>query len=114
MSAEPSPIPTRPTDIKVAVGGVVDRVNKRVSGKSWKLAKAPTRRAQMPKALRRSWDQRLEERKNTEIVKTLQKEMKDEKKAEKDRKRQITIERQKIKAEKERLEQLAAKTTMNL
>ncbi|RUS24753.1 Cgr1 family-domain-containing protein [Jimgerdemannia flammicorona] len=119
MSAETAPAAIA-YDIKTAIGGVVDRINNRVSalipGKSWKLAKAPTKRAQMPRTLRKSWDQRLDERKKLEMVKTLQKEMKDEKKADKDvrfRKRQITLERQKIKEEKERLEQLAAKMSAN-
>ncbi|RUP46655.1 hypothetical protein BC936DRAFT_146675 [Jimgerdemannia flammicorona] len=83
MSAETAPAAIA-YDIKTAIGGVVDRINNRVSGKSWKLAKAPTKRAQMPRTLRKSWDQRLDERKKLEMVKTLQKEMKDEKKADKD------------------------------
>jgi len=44
-----------------------------------------------------------------EATKKLAKELKDEKQADIDRKKQITLERKKIKEEKERLEGLAAK-----
>ncbi|KAG0168245.1 hypothetical protein DFQ28_005213 [Apophysomyces sp. BC1034] len=100
---------TASLDVKVAIGGLVDTQNKRVSGKSWKIQKTPTVRAQKAKSLRRTWEKREEERTRLKAVKTLEKQMKDEKQAEKDRKRQITLERKKIKEEKERIEQLAAK-----
>ncbi|KAL1932474.1 hypothetical protein VTP01DRAFT_8152 [Rhizomucor pusillus] len=71
-------------DPKVAEGGVVDTQNRRVSGKNWKLRKTATGRAQKAKYLRRSWEQRTEERKKKEAVKALEKQMKDEIQAEKD------------------------------
>ncbi|KAL0074224.1 Cgr1 family-domain-containing protein [Phycomyces blakesleeanus] len=96
-------------DIKTAVGGVVDTVNKRVSGKAWKIQKTPTIRAQKAKTLRRTWEQRSAERTRDQTVKALERQLKDEKKAEKDRKREITQERRKIQEEKERMELLATK-----
>ncbi|KAI9319632.1 hypothetical protein BX666DRAFT_1852810 [Dichotomocladium elegans] len=71
-------------DLKVAVGGVVDTINKRVSGKAWKLKKTPTSRAQKAKSLRMTWEQRSEERAKLNAVKSLEKQLKDERKAEKD------------------------------
>ncbi|KAL0073305.1 hypothetical protein F4703DRAFT_1898355 [Phycomyces blakesleeanus] len=71
-------------DIKTAVGGVVDTVNKRVSGKAWKIQKTPTIRAQKAKTLRRTWEQRSAERTRDQTVKALERQLKDEKKAEKD------------------------------
>jgi rRNA-processing protein CGR1 len=53
-------------------------------GKNWKVQKTPTHRAQMSKKLRKTWDQRTEERKKKDAVKALEKQMKDEKQAEKD------------------------------
>lgn len=54
------------------------------AGKNWKLRKTATGRAQKAKYLRRSWEQRTEERKKKEAVKALEKQMKDEIQAEKD------------------------------
>ncbi|KAI9020658.1 hypothetical protein CLU79DRAFT_703693 [Phycomyces nitens] len=71
-------------DIKTAVGGVVETINKRVSGKNWKIQKTPTIRAQKAKTLRRTWTQRSAERTRDLTVKALERQMKDEKKAEKD------------------------------
>ncbi|KAI8583137.1 hypothetical protein K450DRAFT_224384 [Umbelopsis ramanniana AG] len=71
-------------DLKEAVGGKVETITKRVSGKNWKLQKTPTHRAQMSKKLRKSWEQRSQERTKQETVKALEKQMKDEKQAEKD------------------------------
>ncbi|ORY92104.1 hypothetical protein BCR43DRAFT_445534 [Syncephalastrum racemosum] len=73
-----------PLDLKEAVAGVVDLQHKRVSGKSWKLQKTPTVRAQKTKHLRRTWAQRSEERAKQEAVKAREREMKDEIQAEKD------------------------------
>ncbi|KAI8376235.1 uncharacterized protein BYT42DRAFT_497885 [Radiomyces spectabilis] len=74
----------KPKDVKEAIGGVVDTVNKRVSGKAWKIQKTPTVRAQKAKTLRRSWEQRTAERTRIQAVKALEKQLKDERQAEKD------------------------------
>ncbi|KAI8329045.1 hypothetical protein BC941DRAFT_363186 [Chlamydoabsidia padenii] len=71
-------------DIKVPVGGTIDKITKRVSGKVWKLQKTPTVRTQQPKSLRKSWEKRTQERQRLETVRALEKQMKDEKQAEKD------------------------------
>ncbi|KAI8372504.1 hypothetical protein EDC96DRAFT_50895 [Choanephora cucurbitarum] len=69
---------------KANVGGVVDTVNKRVSGKNWKVQKSATVRNQQPKQLRRSWDQRSKERARNDAVKTLERQLKADKQAAKD------------------------------
>ncbi|CAO3647767.1 unnamed protein product [Cunninghamella blakesleeana] len=97
------------SDSKIPVAGTINKVTKRVSGKNWKLQKTATVRTQQPKSLRRSWEKRSEERKRIQTVKALEKQLKDEKQAEKDRKRNINLERKRIEEEKARQEALAAK-----
>ncbi|KAF1807414.1 hypothetical protein FB192DRAFT_1355632 [Mucor lusitanicus] len=69
---------------KADVGGVVDTINKRVSGKNWKIQKTATARNQQPKQLRKNWDQRSKERARNDATKSLEKQLKAEKQAEKD------------------------------
>ncbi|KAF9915418.1 hypothetical protein BX616_006198 [Lobosporangium transversale] len=85
----------------------------RVSGKEWKLAKAPTRRSQMPKALKQAYTERMAKTKQHDIVRNLAKSLTQEKIDEKRRKREITEERKKIQEEKERVANLAAKMSAN-
>ncbi|KAI8066443.1 hypothetical protein BC940DRAFT_302864 [Gongronella butleri] len=94
---------------KIPVGGTVEKITSRVSGKAWKVQKTATVRTQQPKALRRSWEKRTQERQKLETVKALQKQLKDERQAEKDRKKEINNERRRIEEEKARQEALAAK-----
>ncbi|KAI9252369.1 hypothetical protein BDA99DRAFT_444041 [Phascolomyces articulosus] len=75
---------TAKVDPKIAVAGEVDKINKRVSGKSWKLQKTATSRTQKAKTLRNSWAKRTAERTRINQVKALEKQMKDDKQAEKD------------------------------
>ncbi|KAI8986481.1 hypothetical protein BDB01DRAFT_785794 [Pilobolus umbonatus] len=91
------------------IGGNIDTINKRVSGKNWKVQKNATVRNQQSKKLRKNWEQRTLERNRLDSAKKLERELKASKQAEKDRKREITLERKKIKEEKERMEALAAK-----
>lgn len=53
-------------------------------GKNWKIQKSATGRTQQPKQLRKTWDQRSKERARNDAVKTLERELKAEKQAEKD------------------------------
>ncbi|KAI9361316.1 hypothetical protein BD770DRAFT_317679 [Pilaira anomala] len=69
---------------KADVAGVVDTINKRVSGKNWKIQKSATVRTQMPKSLRKNWEQRTKERSRDASAKTLEKSLKAEKQAVKD------------------------------
>ncbi|ORX58752.1 hypothetical protein DM01DRAFT_1333372 [Hesseltinella vesiculosa] len=94
---------------KIPLAGAVEKITKRVSGKAWKIQKTATVRTQQPKSLRRSWEKRSEERQKLNVVKALQKQLQDDKQAEKDRKREITQERRRIEEEKARQEALAAK-----
>ncbi|KAI8885036.1 hypothetical protein K501DRAFT_180816 [Backusella circina FSU 941] len=72
-------------DTKTAdVGGVVDTINKRVSGKNWKVQKTATGRNQQSKKLRKTWEQRTTERNRLNAAKQLEKNLKAEKQAEKD------------------------------
>ncbi|CAG8566721.1 3552_t:CDS:2 [Ambispora gerdemannii] len=83
-------------------------IARRVSGKVWKHPKSATRRSQLPRGLSKTWEQRLEERRAQQAVKTLQKELKEEKEAKKQRAREALLKRRKAAEEKERLEKLAA------
>ncbi|KAG1472865.1 hypothetical protein G6F56_001289 [Rhizopus delemar] len=91
------------------IGGVVDTVNKRVSGKLWKVTKNAAVRNQQPKQLRKNWSQRTKERERDTTVKALEKALKQDKQDERDRKKQANLERKRILEEKERHEALAAK-----
>jgi len=51
----------------------------RVSGKDWKLAKTPTRRSQMPTALKQSFADRMSKTKKLNITRDLAKSMTQEK-----------------------------------
>ncbi|KAG1053747.1 hypothetical protein G6F46_007649 [Rhizopus delemar] len=95
--------------IQADKAGVVDTINKRVSGKIWKIQKKAAVRTQQPKQLRRTWDERTKERERNNAMKALEKQLKQEKQDEIDRKKQANLERKRIKEEKERQEALAAK-----
>ncbi|KAI8641699.1 hypothetical protein BD408DRAFT_203829 [Parasitella parasitica] len=94
---------------KADVGGVIDTINKRVSGKNWKIQKTATGRNQQPKQLRKSWDQRSKERARNDTTKNLERQLKADKQAVKDAKRAVSLERKKLREEQERIEALAAK-----
>jgi len=82
----------------------------RVSGKNWKGTKTATVRSHLPTGVKsKSWEER--KRKDTKIVaiKALEKELKDEKLAEIQRKREITKQRKERLEEKQRLEEMKAK-----
>ncbi|KAF8968672.1 hypothetical protein BGZ46_010819, partial [Entomortierella lignicola] len=51
----------------------------RVSGKDWKLAKNPTRRSQMPRALKQTYAERMAKTKQNNIARDLAKTMTQEK-----------------------------------
>ncbi|KAF9200669.1 hypothetical protein BGZ49_009091 [Haplosporangium sp. Z 27] len=85
----------------------------RVSGKDWKLAKNPTRRSQMPRALKQTYAERMAKTKQNNIARDLAKTMTQEKIDDKRRKREITEERRKIQEEKDRIASLAAKMSAN-
>ncbi|KAI7879791.1 hypothetical protein K492DRAFT_130919 [Lichtheimia hyalospora FSU 10163] len=71
-------------DIKLAEGGIVETITNRVSGKNWKLKKTATVRAQKSKSLRNSWAKRTAERQKLDAVKSLERQLKADKQAEKD------------------------------
>ncbi|RIA92014.1 Cgr1 family-domain-containing protein [Glomus cerebriforme] len=86
----------------------VSTIARRVSGKTWKQPKTATRRSQLPRSLRKNWNERLKERNEKEALKMLEKELKEEKEAEKKRKIEVALKRKQILEEKERQEKLAA------
>lgn len=51
----------------------------RVSGKDWKMAKTPTRRSQMPNALKQTYSERMAKTKQLNIARDMAKSMKQEK-----------------------------------
>ncbi|EIE80832.1 hypothetical protein RO3G_05537 [Rhizopus delemar RA 99-880] len=65
--------------IQADKAGVVDTINKRVSGKIWKIQKKAAVRTQQPKQLRRTWDERTKERERNNAMKALEKQLKQEK-----------------------------------
>ncbi|KAF8349769.1 hypothetical protein F5887DRAFT_399532 [Amanita rubescens] len=82
----------------------------RTSGKSWKTRKLATVRSQMSDGLKsKSWEKRMEQTKKASAVKKLQTELKEEKDAEKRRRREITLERKQAAEEKRRIEEEKAK-----
>ncbi|CAG8490973.1 6151_t:CDS:2 [Acaulospora morrowiae] len=83
-------------------------IGRRVSGKPWKYQKTATRRSQLQPSLRKGWDERLAERKEKEITKLLEQELKNEVTLEKERKREAALKRKQALEEKEKQEKLAA------
>ncbi|KAJ2659067.1 hypothetical protein IWW48_003696 [Coemansia sp. RSA 1200] len=76
---------------------------RRVSGKVWKATKKPTNRTMMPKALKRSFEQRIREARDRKALKQTEKEMKDEKEAARKAHVARIVERRKKREEAERL-----------
>ncbi|KDQ07695.1 hypothetical protein BOTBODRAFT_38594 [Botryobasidium botryosum FD-172 SS1] len=96
------PAPT-PVDLRATSAG-------RTSGKNWKLQKSATKRSHLPEGVRtKSWEERMAKTTREAAIKKLEKEMKEEKQAEADRKRQAILDRRKAKEERERLELMKAK-----
>ncbi|EJU01936.1 hypothetical protein DACRYDRAFT_116350 [Dacryopinax primogenitus] len=109
MEAEASTSAIVPQDTDTAIP-LRASAGGRESGKLWKSTRAATRRTQMPKSLKsKSWEARVAERTQEEATRKIAKEMRDEKQAEADRKREVLRERRKVKEEKARLEAMAAK-----
>ncbi|KAJ2509597.1 hypothetical protein H4217_008267 [Coemansia sp. RSA 1939] len=84
-------------------GGSSSEPLRRVSGKVWKATKKPTNRTMMPKALKRSFEQRIREARDRKALKQTEKEMKDEKEAVRKAHVAKIVERRKKREEAERL-----------
>ncbi|KAJ2712877.1 hypothetical protein H4R19_002534 [Coemansia spiralis] len=72
----------------------------RVSGRPWKEPKRPAHRSMMPKALRRSYEQRIQQAREHKALKLAEQELRDEKAAEKTAHREKLAERRKKREEK--------------
>ncbi|KAH7928482.1 hypothetical protein BV22DRAFT_1126459 [Leucogyrophana mollusca] len=83
--------------------------NGRVSGKPWKATKTATVRSQSSVGHKTKWDERMEKTKKDQAIKKLETELKEEKVAEKQRRREVTLERKKAAEERRRLEEDKAK-----
>ncbi|GJE85751.1 similar to rRNA-processing protein cgrA [Phanerochaete sordida] len=81
----------------------------RVSGKPWKLQKAATVLSHLPEGVKTKWEERMQKTQKEKAIKKLQTELKEEKEAEKQRRREITLERKKAAEERRRLEEEKAK-----
>ncbi|KAJ2122548.1 hypothetical protein GGH12_001849 [Coemansia sp. RSA 1822] len=81
----------------------------RVSGRPWKNVKKPTNRTMMAKSLRRSHEQRMQQDRDQKSLKLMEKEMRDEKEAEKTALRNRIVERRKKFQEKVQREAFEAK-----
>ncbi|KAJ3192395.1 hypothetical protein HK101_006632 [Irineochytrium annulatum] len=73
-----------------------------VSGRKWKTLQTAKSATMKPKSLRQGWEKHQAERKQKEIVKLMQNEMKEEIKAAKEEKKRHLEERRKRKEENER------------
>ncbi|KAI9454018.1 hypothetical protein F5148DRAFT_340372 [Russula earlei] len=83
--------------------------NGRVSRKPWKLQKTATTRSHLQPALKsRSFDDRMEKASKAQAIKRLQAELKEEKEAETQRRREVTMQRRKAAEERKRAEELKA------
>ncbi|KAH6916856.1 hypothetical protein BKA70DRAFT_1555461 [Coprinopsis sp. MPI-PUGE-AT-0042] len=82
----------------------------RASGKPWKLQKKATVRTFLPENVKtKRWADRMEKETKAKAVKKLQEELKAEKQADFERRRQITLERKKAAEERVRIEEAKAK-----
>jgi len=79
--------------------------NGRASGKPWKLTKSAAVRTQSSVGHKTKWHVRMEKTKAERAIKKLESELKQEKQTEKQRKREITLQRQRAAEERRRLEQ---------
>ncbi|KAG9103219.1 rRNA-processing protein cgr1 [Ceratobasidium sp. 370] len=101
--------PAEPNETQPAVQ-LAPSGNGRVSGKGWKAQKAATRRSHLqPGVKAKSWEDRMRKTATENAVKKLHRELVEEKAAEAARRRAVSRERKKARAEKARLEELAAK-----
>ncbi|KIM47881.1 hypothetical protein M413DRAFT_212412 [Hebeloma cylindrosporum] len=83
--------------------------NGRVSGKPWKAQKSPTVRSHLPEGVRtKSWEDRMQKTQKALAIKKLETELKEEKQAELQRRREVTKERKQAAEEKRRLEEAKA------
>uniref|UniRef100_A0A8H7Y7A4 rRNA-processing protein n=1 Tax=Psilocybe cubensis TaxID=181762 RepID=A0A8H7Y7A4_PSICU len=87
--------------------------NGRVSGKPWKERKTATvsmsSRSHLPLGVKtKSWEARMQKTQKSLAIKKLENELKDDRKAELERRREVTAERKRIQEEKLRLEEAKA------
>ncbi|KAF5311854.1 hypothetical protein D9619_003137 [Psilocybe cf. subviscida] len=83
--------------------------NGRASGKPWKAQKSATVRSHLPEGVKtKKWEDRMAQTQKKLAIKKLQDELKEEKQAELQRRREITKERKQMAEEKRRLEEAKA------
>ncbi|KAH7345285.1 Cgr1 family-domain-containing protein [Rhizoctonia solani] len=84
--------------------------NGRVNGKGWKSQKTATKRSHIQAGVKaKSWEDRMRKTATEAAVKKLHREMVEEKAVDAQKRRDVSQERKKARAEKARLEELAAK-----
>ncbi|KAI0800955.1 Cgr1 family-domain-containing protein [Fomes fomentarius] len=82
----------------------------RLSGKAWKAQKSATVRSLLPDGLKtKKWEDRMEKTKKEQAIKKLQAELKEDKRADIQRRKEVTLERKKAAEERRRLEEEKAK-----
>lgn len=83
--------------------------NGRLSGKGWKVQKMAALQSQHAQIYQsKKWRERMRMTQKTLAIKLLQNELKDEKQAEKDRRKAITLQRKRATQDREREERLKA------
>ncbi|KAI0715293.1 hypothetical protein C8Q76DRAFT_730197 [Earliella scabrosa] len=108
--ASPSLTPAASSSELAAARPLAQSSSGRLSGKAWKTQKSATVRTHLPEGLKtKKWEDRMEKTKKEQAIKKLQVELKDEKRAEIQRRKEITTERKKAAEERRRLEEEKAK-----
>ncbi|KAM5530110.1 hypothetical protein V8D89_016219 [Ganoderma adspersum] len=124
--ASPAPVLNASGQDNASPRPLVQSSSGRVSGKGWKPAKSATvmfprslmlestpvqiRRSHLPEGVKtKKWDDRMQKVKKEQAIKKLQAELKDEKLAQIQRRKEITLERKKAAEERHRLEEEKAK-----
>ncbi|KAJ3021082.1 hypothetical protein HKX48_009255 [Thoreauomyces humboldtii] len=106
--AEQSTVPHEEAVVKAPPASVR---GKPVSGKVWKTQQEKRHTSMRPRMLRQGWEKQMEERKRRDILKTIEGELKAQTAAEKQKRKEATIERHKRKAENEKKGEVVQKVS---
>ncbi|KAI8823950.1 coiled-coil domain-containing protein 86 [Fimicolochytrium jonesii] len=84
---------------------------KPVSGRVWKTTQTKRHTSMKPRMLRQGWGKQIEERKQHQVMKAIEKELKDEKAAERQKQKDAEKERLKRKEENEKKAEVVQKVS---
>ncbi|WVR08229.1 rRNA-processing protein CGR1 [Kwoniella sp. DSM 27419] len=101
--------PTPSSSTTPVVVSVAASKNGRTAGKAHKSEKTAKNRSYISESLKTPFEKRREKDRQVEAMKTMEKELKDDKEAERQRKVTVIKERRERQAEKQRMEEMRAK-----